>query len=225
MQIPRTGFAVSSGNNTILVAEGYTVIEKKTLSIPSAERFDGANWTRIADIPDTNDWHYMASASEPDGSLWMAGGYHNTSDRIAMDHVATYNLSLNQWRVTPEEAPIWYPRKIVIGTMDEDGYFYTTQGGDYESYLDQFERMQVYFPELKDISDLHTTRILPHLITWNWTVPDSGRIEQVQVTLDGVMKTGLPPENASYIAVQLKPDTTYQLSVRTIDTAGRAGQR
>ncbi|PWR69855.1 S8 family serine peptidase [Methanospirillum lacunae] len=224
MHVPRAGFAVSSGNNTILVAGGFGNTGTKASSYSSAERFDGVNWSWIADIPGTNGWYYAASASEPDGSLWIAGGYRNISTDIVMDHVGTYNLSLNQWRVTPDKAPIWYPRKTVIGAMDENGYFYTAQGGDYESYSNAFERLRVYFPDLKQVSNLHTTKILPYLITWNWTVPDTNNIDQVQVALDGVNMISLPPEIASYTAARLKPDTTYQLSVRTIDAGGNAGQ-
>lgn len=225
MHIPRAGFAASSGNNTILVAGGYNFSLFGSTFYSSAERFDGVNWSWIDDIPDNTGWGFMASGSEEDGSLWMAGGKRYSSAGIVSDNVATYNLSLNQWSVTPDQSTIWYPRPdMATGTMDDDGYLYTAQGSDWESRINSFERLHVYLPEMRPVTNLHTTKILPHLITWNWTIPDSGRIDHLQVALNGVMKTTLPPEITSYTAVELMPDTKNQISLRTSDAFGNTSQ-
>ncbi|MDD1730337.1 MAG: S8 family serine peptidase, partial [Methanospirillum sp.] len=134
----RTQFFVSSGNGTIIVAGGldsYSGIfdfDKHTLR--SAERFDGEKWSYLPDIPDSIGWDYGASGSDPDGSLWIAGGRRVTSEGVVYSDIAHFSVPNKSWTVTPDLPTMMYPRYHDVGCIAEDGYLYSAQGVNYSAY-------------------------------------------------------------------------------------------
>ncbi len=224
----RTQFFASSGNGTIIVAGGldsyggYFDFDKHNLR--SAEMFDGEKWSLLPDIPDTIGWDYGASGSDPDGSLWIAGGRRVTSLGVVYSDIAHFSVANKSWTVTPDLPTMMFPRYHDLGSIAEDGYLYTAHGENYSANLPWFERIKVRDNTVSPVKDLHTTQITPFTITWNWTLPQNHQITRIPITLNGNNVANLSGEATSYTAVRLTPKTEYQIGVQLQDLFGVTSQ-
>ncbi|QSZ67807.1 PGF-pre-PGF domain-containing protein [Methanofollis aquaemaris] len=73
------------------------------------------------------------------------------------------------------------------------------------------------------VTDLAATTISETAITWTWTDPADADFAAVRVYWDGA-NVEVPTGEERFNATDLAPDTEYQISTRTIDTAGNLNQ-
>ncbi len=221
MHESRYNCMVSAGDGSILAAGGWT---NATTRLKSVERFNGTDWSSLADIPGCDSWAHAGYASAPDGSLWIAGGVRIINGKEILEDTATCNLSTGAWMITPDLPVLGSPRSLAGGAIAPDGYFYLG-GGLSETYpYGAFERLNVWTPHISGVTGLTNTTWLPDSITWNWTCPDDPVLDHVMISLDGVFQANLTGVNA-FTASGLMPQTPYTLSVQTVDLFGNPGTR
>jgi hypothetical protein len=224
----RTQFFASSGNGTIIVAGGLDSygddVNFDKHNLRSAERFDGEKWSFIPDIPDTIGWDYGASGSEPDGSLWIAGGRRVTTQGVKYSDIAHFSVANNSWMVTPDLPTMMFPRYSDVGCIAEDGYLYSAQGVNFSAHPPWFERMKVLENTVSPIENLHTTKVTPFAITWNWTLPHNPQLTSIPITINGKNITNLSGDATSYTAIRLNKNTNYKLGVQLQDIYGEKSQ-
>lgn len=224
----RTKFFVSSGNGTIIVAGGLDayagVLDFYKHTLRSAERFDGEQWSLLPDIPETIGWDYGASGSDPDGSLWIAGGRRVTSQETVYRDIAHYSVPNNTWTLPPDLPTMIFPRFSTTGCTAEDGYLYSAQGENFSTSLPWFERIKVNDDTVSPVTGLHTTTVTPFTITWNWTIPRNPQITGIPITINGEHIANLSGEATSYTAVRLTPQTRYEIGVQVQSIYGDTSQ-
>jgi M6 family metalloprotease-like protein len=73
------------------------------------------------------------------------------------------------------------------------------------------------------ITNLHSTPGPTH-INWTWTNPPDPDFNHTEVYLNGTFITTIPAPQNYYNATGLLPDTSYELSTRTVDASGNINQ-
>ncbi|MCE8425608.1 MAG: hypothetical protein J5U17_07515 [Candidatus Methanoperedens sp.] len=74
------------------------------------------------------------------------------------------------------------------------------------------------------ITDLHNTTYSQTYINWTWNDPSNSDFDHVEVYLNGTFKINVFKGLQFYNATGLTPATLYNISTRTVDTAGNINQ-
>ena len=61
-------------------------------------------------------------------------------------------------------------------------------------------------------------------INWIWTNPSDSDFNHTEVHLNGIFIINIPAPQSHFNATELLPDTSYELSTRTVDTSGNINQ-
>jgi len=84
-------------------------------------------------------------------------------------------------------------------------------------------RITDVFPP-SSISNLQNTTYFSRFINWTWTDPSDSDFSHVMVYLNGVFQTNVSAGVQYYFATGLNPETSYEISTRTVDTSGNINQ-
>ncbi|WP_445475364.1 PGF-pre-PGF domain-containing protein [Methanococcoides methylutens] len=70
------------------------------------------------------------------------------------------------------------------------------------------------------VTGLSESSVTHRSIAWSWTNPSDSDFSHTMIYLDGVFMTNVSSPGNSYSASHLSESTTYQISIRTVDTNG-----
>ena len=76
----------------------------------------------------------------------------------------------------------------------------------------------------QSITDMHLQAAGTTWINWTWTNPSDPDFNHTEVYLNATFITNIPAPQNYYNATRLLPDTSYELSTRTVDTSGNINQ-
>jgi N-acetylneuraminic acid mutarotase len=128
MQNSRISFSAVAINDNIYVAGG--VAYPGFAPDMTAEMFDGASWSYVANVPDGGGaytrWSYNADGHGEDG-LWLAAGRRDT-DWDVVNHAGYYDPMTNSWSDSPTIPALNQGRVYMEGAVATDGYFYVIGG-------------------------------------------------------------------------------------------------
>lgn len=74
------------------------------------------------------------------------------------------------------------------------------------------------------VTDLNESAVGETWINWTWTNPTDADFSHVMVHLDGVFKENVSKPTNYYKAINLSPNTTYEVGTHTVDTSGNINQ-
>jgi parallel beta-helix repeat protein len=172
------------------------------------------------------------------GNNYIYNNYFNNSNNFYL----LYSINSNYWNTTKK------PGTNIVGGPYIGGNFWANPGGTgfsqncmdedgdgicelpytFDSYNIDYLPLSMNFNidtiSPASVTNLINTSYAKNYINWTWTNPPDPDFNHTELYLNGTFITNIPAPQNYYNATGLLPDTSYELSTRTVDTSGNINQ-